>query len=127
MNKANEEGRMTPGPWVVSECKDGIYAGLKCLVRTPGGSEIVGVRQLGYATVPEGHMEANARAIAALPELVEALRQQRAWLACNVFPEEVGHIEHLRAINAVLAKLAPEDGVRGTVRYCTVQGAVNKR
>ena len=61
----------TPGPWIVKKNIDGIYAGTMSLVATESSGEIVGPRQLRYQAV--GCVEANARLIAAAPDLLEAL------------------------------------------------------
>jgi hypothetical protein len=71
--------RITPLPWSLKECRDGVYAGLKCIIGAEN-KEIMGVRQIGYPQ--HENVEANAAYIVH---------------ACNNYPK-------LEALNAELVK-----------------------
>lgn len=60
------------GPYEVTECEDGIYAGKQCLVKTLAGIEICGPRQLGYRQSKK--VEANARLLAGAWEMREVCK-----------------------------------------------------
>lgn len=86
--------RHTPGPWRAEEfdCTTGFWA------VTCDGGDIV------YATLQSAHVAANARLIAAAPELLEAVRQftAAAERGAKVFLDERGSC--LRNARAAIAK-----------------------
>jgi hypothetical protein len=75
-------GAHTPGPWVVE------HRSLVSHVYTEGGADddlrLADVHQYGSATLPRQGREANARLIAAAPELLEFARAHEAWEAALI-------------------------------------------
>lgn len=63
------ETKHTPGPWAISE-----HAELACLyVDVPGMTNMGGVATLYSGCVDRAQLDANARLIAAAPDMLEAL------------------------------------------------------
>jgi type VI protein secretion system component VasF len=97
----------TRGPWIASEYGDyGDYDG-KCRVILGEGGDIRTAVVLGFDTEEN---QANARLIAAAPDLLEAL--QRINEACAQIPEGLeGYLEHLSdAISDARKALAKATG-----------------
>lgn len=65
-NGAPDHGKHTPGPWVIDPCWD-------ILGNTDDGNGMV--CQITTDAVPRAEAEANARLIAAAPDMLEALKQ----------------------------------------------------
>lgn len=79
----------TPGPWI----QNGVYIGVHKPFRN-----VARVMRLG---VSEIEAQANARLIAAAPELLEALKMaSRSLYACAAFAQEQGNPEMGRFILA---------------------------
>ena len=76
---AGRNGAHTPGPWVIDPCWD-------ILGNTDDGNGMV--CQITTDAVPRDEAEANARLIAAAPELLEALREATSALKGNGYGVE---------------------------------------
>jgi len=99
----NSAGKMTPGPWTVGKAGGDWEIGNMGDPATNGGT---------LAYVPDTHPEsqANARAIAALPDLVEALRGLLD-AASTTADDAWAVLERPAAVaDAALAKLDAEGG-----------------
>lgn len=98
-NGAPAHGKHTPGPWVVDPCWD-------ILGNTDDGNGMV--CQITTDAVPRAEAEANARLIAAAPELLEALRDLAREAARNIYPKPDVGPEHpcsiLRRADAAIAR-----------------------
>lgn len=91
----------TPGPWTLLD--DQTFS-------TLGDKRVAGANKISPAIVFGGlgeETEANARLIAAAPELLEALKEVTDWLASqrdfelnNALPEEYAAVENARAVIA---------------------------
>lgn len=79
-NVAQDHGKHTPGPWVIDPCWD-------ILGNTDDGNGMV--CQITTDAVPRAEAEANARLIAAAPDLLEACRQA---LGCDLDPNTIALI-----------------------------------
>ena len=94
----SEKQKHTPGPWSVTWCNDGW-----CVEARPCGiceTHIYG--DAGSPSMPE--REANARLIAAAPELLEAAKQ-----ALQVFVDQ-GWDDDLSAAKSLKAAIAKAEG-----------------
>ena len=78
----------TPGPWTYHICRDTSTA----RIEAKGGCEVVG-STVGYSSE---ECEANAKLIAAAPDLLEAL--ERMVECCDLFPLADYHIQAKAAI-----------------------------
>jgi len=76
---AGRNGVHTPGPWVIDPCWD-------ILGNTYDGNGMV--CQITTDAVPRDEAEANARLIAAAPDLLEALREATSALKGNGYGVE---------------------------------------
>lgn len=102
-----ERARHTPGPWAVSEA-----------ATIDGNFMVVGGSGASFGLLAEvildEEAEANARLIAAAPELLEALKDVRAWIM-DPFTEEDAASETLhpafrKALKRVSAAIAKAEG-----------------
>lgn len=104
-------GKMTPGPWV---CGERCEAGTQPFWTITASSGIAVAKCRVPHRWDETQIEANARAIAALPDLVETLEAIRADLAALVDSDTLDPYELagglIDAASAVLAKLDAEGG-----------------
>jgi len=94
------ENKHTPGPWSVgNEPVDNealyIYDNKEHLIASADTDSLAQYREEALA---------NARLIAAAPDMLEALQRVAAWIGCNVFPPELHHIDELRLLHAAIAK-----------------------
>ena len=87
----------TPGPWVVND----LYAETEIRGPQNSGAMIAVVSPWGIAADEPNPQRANARLIAAAPELLEALIVAQQWICGNV-PRQKAY--SLAAINAAIAK-----------------------
>ncbi len=81
----------TPGPWTVAEL-DRLY------VNSPGGTIVI--HPGGSYRAKIGELQANARLIAAAPELLEAGKEALAWwhsIPSNIEKKEPGWLALVRA------------------------------
>tara|TARA_R110000868_G_scaffold11327_1_gene55435 strand:- start:504 stop:803 length:300 start_codon:yes stop_codon:yes gene_type:complete len=83
----------TPGPWTAVEQFDENSESLGILIESPI-DDIVRIRDLSHETF------ANARLIAAAPDLLAALRQADAWVA--MYHNEPGHDAASRCMTDVI-------------------------
>jgi hypothetical protein len=91
------ETKWTPGEWAVEIEMMG-HGGDDQWITISSGETIIATYKTTYVEYPEdAENEANARLIAAAPELYEALLEARAYV-----PEHHGPITH--KINSALAK-----------------------
>lgn len=91
--------KFTPGPWFINRSEMGIHKYVEARI---GGGMIQEVACCGPTELHE-QSDANARLIAAAPELYEALLTARKELAG--LPHSLGYeITHMPAIDLALAK-----------------------
>lgn len=91
----------TPGPWRVVESIDGYFAGRKTTVKA-GNLRVLSPWQ--HRPHPEfDEFEANARLIAAAPELLDALQSLLARVSSDIIANQCWH-EEQRAARAAIAK-----------------------
>lgn len=72
----SENAKHTPGPWEWAHCEDGDYAFLK-----GDGAYVLSPENVPGAAAWVDVNDANARLIAAAPDLLEALRRCRTHIA----------------------------------------------
>lgn len=96
----------TPGPWTLKP--NGVISGGKP-IQLPNGEA---VQQVAMATyLDDGDREANARLIAAAPELLEALRNAATLLnAIAPLMERQGSHDYRHGANLVAAAIAKAEG-----------------
>jgi hypothetical protein len=95
------ESRWTPGPWelLTGDCRWIVSGGA-------GGVTVASIETLDADNEPRRHADADARLIAAAPELAEALREM--IYGCGTVREA----DIVARARALLARLATEGGAR---------------
>ena len=88
----------TPGPWAYIPQTDSVYSDIENKFKMPPGDNFV--CELGLK-----NMEANARLIAAAPDMYDALRQ---WKAAEETGDNLEMINAISARDEVLARLEAE-------------------
>lgn len=103
-------GKHTPGPWSVPHFADDSkvcnchsvlsegYAGAICIIVSSNG---LSVGDGGNDAPPLDEAKANARLIAAAPDLLDALQSARKWLVIN---DDSRCQSDLKAVEATIAK-----------------------
>lgn len=106
----------TPGPWHVAK------GGLGREIRADDGPFIASVYD---HTFTYGERNANARVLAAAPELLDALKQAvetiRTWHSLHIADDPAWdiyrqHAPEMKRINAAIAKAEEDSGVRPPLR-----------
>ena len=104
-----EQVKHTPGPWRT----DGYFSGEKdeqglrgVMIRPPAPSGALIASAIASLVIrDQGEVDANARLIAAAPDIYKSLKAAVVLIQCNVHPSKVGE-----EYNDMLAAIAKAEG-----------------
>lgn len=83
-SKSVPQSKHTPGPWTVSRMDSPYHKGEGWYtIRDPRNCYVAELRELDAATYKDGQFGANARLIAAAPDLLRALQIIAGWSKCQ--------------------------------------------